>query len=191
MFIADSKLLARVSAQLPRVMVFDAHSASAKLLSDLLKEMGAKQVTCASRTVKGLDLIAHVQPALICMDYMGDDFDGPDLVRRLRRSSLEARRTPVIMVTGEATVDSIKAARDSGAHEFLRKPYTARDLFRRVENVVMNPRLWIEAQMYVGPDRRRFNSGEFVGSKKRQADAAAAKDIADAEAAKGLQAAAG
>lgn len=191
MFIADAKLLARVSAHLPRVIVFDPHSASAKLLSELLKEMGAKQVTCASRTVKGLDLIAHVQPALICMDYMGEDFDGPDLIKRMRRSNSEARKTPVIMVTGEATVESIKAARDSGAHEFLRKPYTARDLFRRVENVVMNPRMWIEAQMYVGPDRRRFNSGEFVGAKKREADAATARDLAEAEAATGRLQAAG
>ena len=81
------------------------------------------------------------------------------------------------MITGEATIESIKAARDAGVHEFLRKPFTDKDLFRRVENVIMKPRVWIDAQMYVGPDRRRFNSGEFVGSKKRKADAAYSADM--------------
>ena len=45
------------------------------------------------------------------------------------------------------------------------------DLFRRVENVTCKSRPWIEAVMYVGPDRRRFNSGEFAGAKKRRSDA--------------------
>ena len=184
MFNADPKVLARIAPQLGRVLVFDPQPPSAKLLAELLKDMGARQVTCASRTVKGLELIGHVDPQLIAMEYAGPDFDGPDLMRRLRRSSLAARKAPVIMVANEATVESIKAARDSGVHEFLRKPYTAKDLFRRVENVVLNPRLWIEAQMYVGPDRRRFNSGEFAGARKRRADAApSAADMLKAAAA--------
>ena len=172
MFNTDAKTVARLSPLIARTLIFDPQPASAKLAAELLKDMGARQTTCATRTIKGLELIAHTDPLLIVTEACGPDFDGVDLVRRLRRSSLSARKIPVIMVTSEATVESIKAARDSGVHEFLRKPYTAKDLFRRVENVCLNPRLWIDAQMYVGPDRRRFNSGEFAGSRKRRADAA-------------------
>jgi CheY-like chemotaxis protein len=74
------------------------------------------------------------------------------------------------MVTGEATAAAIKGARDAGVHEFLRKPYTTGDLFKRVENVALKPRPWVEAVGYVGPDRRRFNSGEYSGARKRRAD---------------------
>ncbi len=74
------------------------------------------------------------------------------------------------MVSGVATLETIKSARDAGAHEFLRKPFTACDLFRRVENVVPHPRPWIEAAMYVGPDRRRFNAGEAPRSDRRRGD---------------------
>ncbi|MBA3049158.1 MAG: response regulator, partial [Brevundimonas sp.] len=55
-------------------------------------------------------------------------------------------------------------------HEFLRKPFTSADLFKRVENVALKPRDWVEAVGYIGPDRRRFNSGEFSGPGKRKAD---------------------
>jgi CheY-like chemotaxis protein len=74
------------------------------------------------------------------------------------------------MVTADATARTILGARDSGVHEFLRKPFTSADLFKRIENVALKPREWVEAVGYIGPDRRRFNSGEFTGPRKRQAD---------------------
>ena len=76
------------------------------------------------------------------------------------------------MVSAEATAEKIKAARDAGAHEFLKKPFSAGDLFKRVENVGTRPRNWVEAVIYVGPDRRRFNSGEYKGRGKRRSDGA-------------------
>jgi hypothetical protein len=55
-------------------------------------------------------------------------------------------------------------------HEFLRKPFTMKDMLRRLEAVTLRQRGWIEAVDYVGPDRRRFNSGDYTGPLKRQAD---------------------
>ncbi len=107
---------------------------------------------------------------MIFTERAGPKLDGESLTRKLRRSNLAARRAPVIMVTADATASSIKGARDSGVHEFLRKPFTSADLFKRVENVALKPRDWIEAVGYVGPDRRRFNSGEYAGPQKRKAD---------------------
>ena len=173
MFNVDPRILARLAPELGRVVVFDPQPAAAKLVGELLKDMGARHITCATQTPRGLELIAHVEPQLICTEVVGADFDGVGLISRLRRSTLACRTVPVVVVSGEATVEGIKAARDAGAHEFLRKPFTAKDLFRRVENVALKPRPWIEAQAYVGPDRRRFNSGEVTGGRRRQADTAA------------------
>ena len=176
MFNVDPKILARLAPELGRVLVFDPQPAAGKLVGELLKDMGARQLTCATQTRRGLELIAHVEPQLICTEVSGPDFDGVDLIARLRRSILASRKVPVIVITGGATVESIRAARDAGAHEFLRKPFTAKDLFRRVENVALKPRTWIDAKAYAGPDRRRFNSGEFTGQRKRGVDAPAADE---------------
>ena len=128
MFSSDARLMQKIAAGLGRVLVLDPHPASAKLVADLIKEMGARQVACYNRTTKGLETIAAIDPALICIEGGGgSEFDGVDLVQRLRRSTLTCRRAPVIMITGEATVESIKQARDAGVHEFLRKPFTAKE----------------------------------------------------------------
>jgi hypothetical protein len=44
------------------------------------------------------------------------------------------------------------------------------DLQKRLEAVAGKPRDWIEAVGYVGPDRRRFNSADYKGPKKRRND---------------------
>ena len=182
MFSTDARLMQKIAAGLGRVMVIDPQPASAKLVGELIKEMGARQVVCLNRSARGLEAIASLDPHLICIEANGYEFDGVDLIHRLRRSQFPCRKAWVIMITSEATVESIKQARDAGVHEFLRKPFTAKDLFRRVENVVLKPRLWIDAQMYVGPDRRRFNSGEFAGAKKRRADSAQSSEALLAQA---------
>ena len=35
---------------------------------------------------------------------------------------------------------------------------------------MLRPRDWVEGVNYIGPDRRRFNSGDYVGPRKRLSD---------------------
>ncbi len=48
----------------------------------------------------------------------------------------------------------VVAARNAGINEFLAKPFSARDLYQRICSTILNPRPFIRAKNYVGPDRR-------------------------------------
>lgn len=172
MFAADARLLSRIEPVLRRVIVADPNQASALLLADIAKSLGARDVAVASDQERVMALAAELEPGLFFMERSGARLDGEALVRRLRRSDLACRQAPIIMVTAEATASTIRGARDAGVHEFLRKPFTAVDVMRRVEIVATRPRDWIEAMGYVGPDRRRFNSGEYAGPRKRRGEGA-------------------
>lgn len=174
MFALDAKTLQRIEPTIRRVIVADPQLASARLMLDLMKSIGAREVLTETDENRVIDLARDFEPGLLLTERTGPSLDGESLTRRIRRSTLGCRRMPIIMVTAEATVSTIRGARDSGVHEFLRKPFAAADLFRRVENVAVKPRPWIEAVGYVGPDRRRFNSGEYAGTRKRRADNVAA-----------------
>lgn len=154
--------------------------AASRLLTELVKELGASQRMHAATTRRALEIAAAWQPQLIFIEFSGPGLDGAEFTERLRRSTLPARKAPVIVVTADTREGSIKASRDAGAHEFLCKPFTAGHVFRRVQNVTLRPRPWIEARMYVGPDRRRFNSGDYDGARKRRADRAFATHAAQA-----------
>lgn len=170
MFAADTKTLTRIAPAVRRVLIADPNLASARLLLDIMKSLGAHEVVTEADEHRVMDHAREMEPGLIFTERAGSKLDGERLARSIRRSNLACRRAPIIMMTADATATSIKGARDAGVHEFLRKPFTSADLFRRVENVALKPRDWIEAVGYVGPDRRRFNSGEYVGPQKRKAD---------------------
>lgn len=170
----DAKNLAKLEPTVRRVLILDANLASARLLGDLMKGMGARDVIFETDERHALEVARDFEPTLIFMERSGPRFDGENLARRIRRSQMNCRSAPIIMVTADATASNIKGARDAGVHEFMVKPFTTGDLARRVINVATKPRPWVEAVIYVGPDRRRFNSGEYKGPRKRREESRAA-----------------
>ena len=170
MFTTDAKNLARMAPTLRRVLVVDPNVTAAKLLAETLKGLGVGEVQIKTEGRGALDICREFEPTLIFTEHRGPQLDGESFAKAVRRSNFVCRKAPIIMVTAEATAASILGARDAGVHEFLRKPFTAGDLTKRIEVVALKPRSWIEAVGYVGPDRRRFNSGEYSGPRKRKAD---------------------
>ncbi|MDO8377358.1 response regulator [Phenylobacterium sp.] len=178
MFNEEHKLVQRMVPMLQRVLIVDPAPASARLLADLVRNISAGQIWNAPNNKRGLQAAEQVNPQLIFVELSGDNVDGIDFTRRIRREDFSCRQAPIIMVTATATAGAILGARDAGVHEFLRKPYTAKDLLRRLEAVTLRPRDWVEAVDYIGPDRRRFNSGDYKGKLKRRSDIKTTPDAA-------------
>lgn len=176
-FTPDAKTNPRVAALMQRVLIVDPVPASAKLLSDLLRDISPCQIWTAPDDSRGMMTAGGTEPHLIFADH-APGLDGPAFTRALRRSDSACRKSPVIMFSTEATAAVIIAARDAGAHEFLRKPFTLKDLMRRLDAVALRPRDWVEGVNYVGPDRRRFNSGDYSGPLKRRVDHSVTPDEA-------------
>jgi DNA-binding response OmpR family regulator len=153
-----------------RALVIDPISASARLLADILRTISLSQVSAAPTDRRGLAMAREMDPQIIFVELSAPGVDGLDFTRRLRRSEFSCRDAPVVMVTADATAAGIMAARDAGVHEFLRRPYNMGDLQKRIDAVALRKRDWVEAVAYVGPDRRRFNSADYSGPRKRGSD---------------------
>src|ERR1035437_931683 len=108
-----------------RVLVIDPNPANAKMLANLLRSLGpACQVYGAQTATLGMSLAREVAPDLIFVEHSGPALDATEFARALRRSEFVCREAAIIMIAQEATAASILGARDSGIHEFLRRPYT-------------------------------------------------------------------
>jgi DNA-binding response OmpR family regulator len=172
---ADAKTMQRLGAAMQRVLIVDPQPAATKLLSELLRDIALCQIWTAGDAQRGLLIAQRIDPHIVFVEHcLG--LDGAALTRELRRSDFACRKAPVIMVAVEATASAIVGARDAGVHEFLKKPFTIKDLMRRLEAVILRPRDWVEGVGYVGPDRRRFNSGDYSGPMKRRVDHAQTPD---------------
>ncbi|HLK24806.1 MAG TPA: response regulator [Caulobacteraceae bacterium] len=173
MIFTDAKLARQLEPWLERVLIVEPAHASAKLLAELIKGAGGQQIQIERDYAHAMAASSILEPRLVFTDVGGAELEGLSFVRDLRRSELACRQAVVVVLTAEATASVIVSARNAGVHEFLRKPFTARDLARRLEAAALHPRDWIEAVGYVGPDRRRFNSGDYKGPRKRRTDKAA------------------
>jgi response regulator RpfG family c-di-GMP phosphodiesterase len=171
LYAADNRSMQKMAPMLQRILIIDSNVQAVRMMSDLLRSLCAGQYYTANAAERGLLVAQQANPQVIFVEQQTGAVDAAAFTRALRRSDLACRQAPVIVVTAETTAGTIIAARDAGAHEFLRKPYTIKDLMRRLEAVTLHPRDWVEAVAYIGPDRRRFNSGDYKGPRKRKSDA--------------------
>lgn len=74
------------------------------------------------------------------------------------------------MMTGFSSQLRVEAARDCGITEFLVKPFTSRDLYNRIVQIIEKPRQFVDADDFFGPDRRRRAIKDYDGPQRRDDD---------------------
>jgi two-component system chemotaxis response regulator CheY len=76
-------------------------------------------------------LAAHPELALVFLDLNMPEMNGLELLDRRRREKLHLH-VPVVLVTTEGTPEDEARGRAAGAWEYLRKPFTPKDVERIV-----------------------------------------------------------
>jgi CheY-like chemotaxis protein len=71
-------------------------------------------------------------PEIVLLDWMLPEMTGIEVLRALRQNPATAH-VPVVMVTALDRPENLAAAFDSGASDYVRKPYTERSLISAVE----------------------------------------------------------
>lgn len=83
----------------------------------------------AENATSALQLAAVERPDLILLDLGLPDMDGIEVVQRIREWS----DTPIIVLTARGHEDDKVEALDSGADDYLTKPFSVKELFSRMK----------------------------------------------------------
>ncbi len=138
------------------------------IMQETLKAFGVRDIISAKNGKKAYELLKYEKPDLIITDWHMPEMDGLELTRKIRVSSDSPnRQIPIIVITGFCSPRRIAEARDMGANEFLAKPFTAKDLIKRIMHCIHNPRAHVITREFVGPDRRRKQTDEADIEQKR------------------------
>ncbi|UTW44707.1 phosphate regulon transcriptional regulator PhoB [bacterium SCSIO 12696] len=86
----------------------------------------------ASNAQDAHGLIIDECPDLVLLDWMMPGTSGIELVRRLKRQELTAK-LPVIMLTAKSDEDNKIQGFDSGADDYVTKPFSPRELIARIK----------------------------------------------------------
>jgi DNA-binding response OmpR family regulator len=113
---------------MPRILVIEDEVPMLTALRDCLERQGYRVLTAADGAL-GLDKALKEKPDLIVLDIMLPRLDGFALCRELRRLR---HQVPVLMLTAKGRVEDRVSGLDSGADDYLVKPFSRDELLARV-----------------------------------------------------------
>ena len=118
----------------PRVLIVEDESALMALLRYNLEREGF-DVDEAIDGEEALLTVAEQPPDLIVLDWMLPKLSGIEICRQLRRRP-ETRATPIIMLTAKTEESDRVRGLDSGADDYVTKPFSPAELIARVRAVL-------------------------------------------------------
>ncbi|SCA56108.1 conserved hypothetical protein [Candidatus Terasakiella magnetica] len=159
-------------------LIVDKDRRAATVLRTILRNFYAHDVHFVPSSIQAFAYLKehHIDIILVESSLAADD-NGFDLVKKIRHSSFEDyQQIPIIMMTADASEGNVRLARDQGVNEFMVKPVSPKETYEHVHSLITRPRDFIEAEGYIGPDRRR--KVEFFERERRKDNL---KKMAEAE----------
>jgi two-component system response regulator RegX3 len=111
----------------PMVLVVDDQPEYARLISLSLAREGF-EVRTASGGEEAIDRASEIHPDVVMLDVRMPGLDGFEVMAQLR----ERWPVPVIMVTGNDSMEDRRSGLDRGADDYITKPFAPRELAARV-----------------------------------------------------------
>ncbi|MGE5505712.1 MAG: response regulator [Actinomycetota bacterium] len=152
------------------VLVVDDSRDARLALRTSLQSFGIRKISEAGDGPSGIELLKSAPVTLALVDHDMAPMDGIAFTRFVRRGGLIAcSDVAIVMLSAETEKATVIAARNAGINEYLVKPVSAEALFRRLRNVLLNPRPFVRSGAYVGPCRRIAYRGIPVPAERRRA----------------------
>ncbi len=118
-----------------RVVIADDQMANRVVLTRILERAGHR-VQAANDGEQALDMLAAGNIDLAVIDMHMPRVSGLDVVRELRFMQAGRERTPVIVLSADATPQAVREAQEAGARAFLTKPVVVGRLLDTIADVI-------------------------------------------------------
>lgn len=123
-------------------MVEDEHKIAGSIRKGLEQESYA--VDLAFDGEEGFDLASSEDYDLIILDILLPKMDGIQVCSKLRSAQIH---TPIIMLTAKGQVEDKVAGLDSGADDYLTKPFAFEELLARIRALIRRPKNTVGAKL--------------------------------------------
>jgi two-component system phosphate regulon response regulator PhoB len=116
------------------ILVVEDEPAIQELIAYNLRQAG-HQPLCADSAEQALRLVSNALPDLVLLDWMLPGASGIEVARRLRADK-RTRGIPIIMLTARSEEQDKLLGLDSGADDYITKPFSPRELNARIKAVL-------------------------------------------------------
>ncbi len=136
----------------PRILVIDDEAAIRDSLRMILEYEGYEVLQAATGD-EGVKLVEREAPDLVFLDIKMPGMDGLEVLQKLRHL---VETTPIVVVSGHATITTAVEATRLGAFDFIEKPLATDRIMVTVRNAVDSRRLRSENKTYRRDAEKRY-----------------------------------
>ena len=116
------------------ILVVEDEPAIQELISYSLRQ--AKHTVSSTKNAEeAMKIINEALPDLVLLDWMLPGMSGADFARMLRRAA-RTKDIPIIMLTARADESDKVSGLESGADDYITKPFSPRELLARIKAVL-------------------------------------------------------
>jgi len=116
------------------ILVVEDEPAIQELIAYNLKQAGHQPLR-ADNAEQALTLVANALPDLVLLDWMLPGLSGVEFARRLRADK-RTRAIPIIMLTARSDEQDKLQGLETGADDYITKPFSPRELNARIKAVL-------------------------------------------------------
>ncbi len=116
------------------ILVVEDEPAIQELIAYNLKQAGHQPLR-ADNAEQALNLVANALPDLVLLDWMLPGLSGIEFARRLRADK-RTRAIPIIMLTARSDEQDKLQGLETGADDYITKPFSPRELNARIKAVL-------------------------------------------------------
>jgi two-component system response regulator MtrA len=110
-----------------RMLIVEDDPDTQQMLTMILRSEGYDVLTAGNGPL-GLELLRKMGPDLVVLDWMLPGMDGLEVCRRAR----EISNVPIIMLTAKGGTEERVSGLDTGADDYLAKPFEPEELLARI-----------------------------------------------------------
>lgn len=153
------------------VLILDDNPEFHNVIESAVHNIGLKNVRASASVSQAQKMMLEgFLPDLIVMEINLDGFAGLNFIRQIRAGKSPANPDVLIVIMSKVlTPKTAFRACEIGFEHFLRKPFSADAVEKRVRAILKNPRRFVVGDSYFGPDRRDRNVTQiFEGLNRRK-----------------------
>ena len=138
------------------VLVFDPDEFELSIIRQIFRTLAIEKAYESKEAADALAILNHRRPDILIVGLSDKNPGSLDFIRQVRaEDQSECRNIPLLALMHTPTAAEILEARDAGVTEIAVLPLSADILGKRLRAMIFQPRPFIEAEAFIGPDRRR------------------------------------
>ena len=144
----------------PHILVVDDDNRILKLLKKFLSQEGFL-VSTSTSTNEAVELLANFNYDLIILDVMMPEITGLEFAAKIKESG---SIMPIVMLTALSEPEDRIKGLESGANDYLTKPFEPRELLLRINNLINSHNLYKKEQQLTrfGNNSYNLTTKEFI-----------------------------